>query len=45
MVMPLAEMLLDILRDNDRVVCPHQRTAEVPLAGLLGISKVQINRR
>lgn len=45
MVMPLAEMLLDILRDNDLAVCPNQRTADVPLAGLLGISNVQINRQ
>lgn len=45
MVMPLAEMLLDILRDDGLAVSPEQTTADVPLAGLLGVSQVKITRQ
>lgn len=44
MVMPLAEMLLDILRNDGLTVSPRQHVAHVPLAGLLGISGVKIVR-
>lgn len=45
MVMPLAERLLDLLREADLAVSPAQRTAHVPLAGLLGVSRIQVTRR
>jgi hypothetical protein len=44
LVMPLAELLLDLLRGNDLTVDPSQRTAEVPLAGLLGVARVRVVR-
>lgn len=44
MVMPLAEQLLDILRSQGLVVSPRQRQAQVPLAGLLGVSRVDVVR-
>ncbi|MGW7576538.1 cytochrome P450 [Streptomyces sp. NPDC054765] len=44
MVMPLAEMLLGMLRDDGLVAGPQQTTAEVPLAGLLGVARVQVTR-
>lgn len=42
MVMPLAERLLDLLRDNGLGVSPRQTSAKVPLAGLLGVDGVKI---
>jgi hypothetical protein len=42
MVIPLAEMFLDVLRNNGLAVTQRQTTAEVPLAGLLGVSEVGI---
>ncbi|MCD0247133.1 cytochrome P450 [Xanthomonas melonis] len=44
MVMPLAERLLDILRDQKLVANPRQRQAQVPLAGLLGVARVDVVR-
>jgi hypothetical protein len=45
MVMPLAEMLLDILRADGVTVDARQTTAKVPLAGLLGVDKVRLVRQ
>ena len=45
MVMPLAEMLLDILRDEGMAVSPAQTSVDVPLAGLLGVSQVKVTRQ
>ncbi|AZM56161.1 cytochrome P450 [Streptomyces sp. WAC 01529] len=45
MVMPLAGMLLDLLRAERMTVDPRQTTAKVPLAGLLGVDKVRLVRR
>ncbi|WP_371515864.1 cytochrome P450 [Kitasatospora sp. NBC_01300] len=42
MVMPLAELLLDQIRTAGLVVDPEQRTAKVPLLGLLGVSEVRV---
>ncbi|MEV7187426.1 cytochrome P450 [Kitasatospora sp. NPDC093102] len=42
MVMPLAELLLDQIRAAGLVVDPEQRTAKVPLLGLLGVSEVRV---
>jgi hypothetical protein len=42
MVMPLAEMFLDMLRRQGLAVSPQQTTAHVPLAGLLGVAEVTI---
>jgi hypothetical protein len=42
MVMPLAEMFLDMLRKQGLAVSPQQTTAHVPLAGLLGVAEVKI---
>lgn len=42
MVIPLAEMLLTILRDSGMTVSPQQTTANVPLAGLLGVAEVKV---
>ncbi|MFF4381101.1 cytochrome P450 [Kitasatospora sp. NPDC001547] len=42
MVMPLAELLLDRIREAGLVVDPGQRTAKVPLLGLLGVSEVRV---
>ncbi|WP_372372423.1 cytochrome P450 [Xanthomonas sp. NCPPB 1638] len=44
MVMPLAEQLLDRLRAQGLAVSPRQRRAQVPLAGLLGVSEVDVVR-
>ncbi|MCF3124447.1 cytochrome P450 [Streptomyces arenae] len=44
MVMPLAGMLLDMLRGAGMTVSPRQTTAKVPLAGLLGVDKVRLVR-
>ncbi|OKI08116.1 cytochrome [Streptomyces sp. CB02923] len=45
MVMPLAERLLDMVREQGLAVSPEQTSAEVPLAGLLGVSRVRVVRR
>lgn len=45
MVIPLAEMFLNMLRNQGLVVSPEQTTAEVPLAGLLGVTEVRIALR
>ncbi|GAA1376918.1 cytochrome P450 [Streptomyces beijiangensis] len=45
MVLPLAELLLDRIRQDGLVVAPGQRTAEVPLVGLLGVRTVHVGRR
>lgn len=44
MVMPLAEMLLDMLRGDGLTVSPEQSAAKVPLAGLMGVADVRIVR-
>jgi hypothetical protein len=45
MVMPLAEMLLDVLRETGCEISPTQATARIPLAGLLGVADVRVVRR
>ncbi len=45
MVMPLAETLLEMLRDGGFTVDPDQRKARVLLTGLLGVQEVRIVRR
>ncbi len=42
MVMPLAELLLEHVRRTGLVVAPGQRTAEVPLLGLLGVKRIHV---
>lgn len=42
MVLPLAEMFLDLLRRQKVTVSPQQTSAVVPLAGLLGVAEVQV---
>ncbi|MFG2879479.1 cytochrome P450 [Streptomyces sp. NPDC048337] len=42
MVMPLAELLLDLIRGAGLVVDPGQRRAKVPLVGLLGVEDVRL---
>lgn len=42
MVLPLAEMFLNMLRQQKLTVSPKQTMALVPLAGLLGIAEVQV---
>lgn len=44
MVMPLAEVLLDIVRGDGLTVSPDQTAAQVPLAGLTGVSEVRVVR-
>ncbi|WP_406443617.1 cytochrome P450 [Streptomyces sp. NBC_00631] len=44
MVMPLAELLLDRIRSSGLVVDPTQKTAKVPLLGLLGVEEVRLTR-
>jgi hypothetical protein len=44
MVMPLAELLLDLIRECGLVVDPHQRVAKVPLLGLLGVDGIRLTR-
>ncbi|MFD5118316.1 cytochrome P450 [Streptomyces sp. NPDC058385] len=44
MVMPLAELLLDRIRSSGLVVDPDQRTARVPLLGLLGVEEVRLTK-
>ncbi|WP_327179541.1 cytochrome P450 [Streptomyces sp. NBC_01335] len=44
MVMPLAELLLDLIRGSGLVVDPDQRTGKVPLLGLLGVEDVRLTR-
>ncbi|MCX4768998.1 cytochrome P450 [Streptomyces sp. NBC_01260] len=45
MVMPLAEMLLDMVRGGGLTVDPAQASSGVPLAGLMGVTGVRIVRR
>ncbi|MGH4031276.1 cytochrome P450 [Actinomycetota bacterium Odt1-20B] len=42
MVMPLAELLLENIRRSGLIVAPGQRTADVPLVGLLGVKKIHL---
>ncbi|MER6914544.1 cytochrome P450 [Streptomyces sp. NPDC000594] len=42
MVMPLAELLLDLIRHSGLEVDPDQRVARVPLLGLLGVGEVRL---
>ncbi|GGY07772.1 cytochrome P450 [Streptomyces hiroshimensis] len=44
MVMPLAELLLDLVRGDGLTVDPAQKTAKVPLLGLLGVEEVRLIR-
>ncbi|MFF3908524.1 cytochrome P450 [Streptomyces sp. NPDC001848] len=44
MVMPLAELLLDLIRGSGLVVDPGQRTGKVPLLGLLGVEDVRLTK-
>ncbi|MGW0212590.1 cytochrome P450 [Streptomyces sp. NPDC003233] len=44
MVMPLAELLLDLIRGAGLVVDPAQRVGKVPLLGLLGVEDVRLVR-
>ena len=44
MVLPLAELLLDLIRDSGLAVDPGQRTAKVPLTGLLGVENVKVTK-
>ena len=44
LVMPLAETLLDMLREEGFTVDPAQRKARVLLAGLLGVQEVRVVR-
>lgn len=44
MVMPLAELLLDTIRESGLRVDPDQRVAKVPLLGLLGVDDVRLSR-
>ncbi|BCM65185.1 MULTISPECIES: cytochrome P450 [Streptomyces] len=44
MVMPLAELLLDLIRSSGLVVDPGQRVGKVPLLGLLGVEEVRLIR-
>ncbi|MDG4759657.1 cytochrome P450 [Micromonospora sp. WMMD710] len=44
MVMPLAEMLLGLLRDGGFTVDPTQREGRVLLTGLLGVQEVRVIR-
>ncbi|MFI9808523.1 cytochrome P450 [Streptomyces sp. NPDC052301] len=44
MVMPLAELLLDLVRGAGLVVDPGQRVGKVPLLGLLGVEDVRLTR-
>ncbi|MGW3205711.1 cytochrome P450 [Streptomyces sp. NPDC001135] len=44
MVMPLAELLLDLVRGAGLVVSSAQTTAKVPLVGLLGVEDVQVTK-
>lgn len=42
MVLPLAEMFLDLMRRQRVTISPGQVAAHVPLAGLLGVAEVQV---
>ncbi|MFI5801699.1 cytochrome P450 [Streptomyces sp. NPDC051561] len=44
-VMPLAELLLGLLRQDGLTVDPGQESAKVPLAGLLGVDEVRVVRQ
>lgn len=43
-VLPLAELLLDLLRRDGLTVSPDQKSAKVPLAALLGVDEVRVTR-
>nr|WKF60810.1 Epi-isozizaene 5-monooxygenase/(E)-beta-farnesene synthase [Paraburkholderia busanensis] len=45
MVMPLAETMLDIVRDANLSVDPRQVRADIRLTGLLGVSQVNLVRK
>ncbi|TWG06525.1 hypothetical protein FHX80_115020 [Streptomyces brevispora] len=45
MVMPLAEMLLDMVRGGGLTVDSAQAASDVPLAGLMGVTGVRVVRR
>ncbi|MET7284326.1 cytochrome P450 [Streptomyces sp. NPDC005573] len=42
MVIPLAELLLDLVRGSGLVVDPDQRVGRVPLLGLLGVEEIRL---
>ncbi|MFI9170051.1 cytochrome P450 [Streptomyces lincolnensis] len=44
MVMPLAELLLDLIRTSGLQVDPRQRVGRVPLLGLLGVEDVRLTQ-
>lgn len=44
MVMPLAELLLDLVRGSGLEVAPGQSSAKVPLVGLLGVEDVRLTK-
>ncbi|MEU8974298.1 cytochrome P450 [Streptomyces monashensis] len=44
MVMPLAELLLDLVRGTGLDVSPDQGSAKVPLLGLLGVEDVRLTK-
>ncbi|MEU0935008.1 cytochrome P450 [Embleya sp. NPDC005971] len=44
LIMPLAEHLLERIRAQGLTVSPQQTTANVPLAGLLGVTRVKMTR-
>ncbi|MGW2920801.1 cytochrome P450 [Streptomyces angustmyceticus] len=44
MVMPLAELLLDLVRGSGLEVAPDQSSAKVPLVGLLGVEDVRLTK-
>ncbi|MGW1993674.1 cytochrome P450 [Embleya sp. NPDC001921] len=44
LIVPLAEHLLERIRSQGLVVSPEQTTAKVPLAGLLGVTRVRVVR-
>lgn len=44
MVLPLAELLLDLLREGGFTVDPAQRKGRVLLTGLLGVQDVRVVR-
>lgn len=45
MVMPLAELLLDLIRGSGLGVDPDQWVGKVPLLGLLGVDDVRLTHR
>ena len=45
LVLPLAELLLDLLRAGNCTVSPEQTVGRIPLDGLLGVAGVRVVRR